>query len=522
MATYYIDPAGSDAAAGTPAAPWATLSHAAATAADGSTVHMAAGAYTEVASILISGKSLTVVPDGVVTIDCTAVNDGSPCLSLVNSGTVIQGTAVNTLTLGDPAGVAGVGGAGHIVQIVGSVSASVYARLYYVNGFKNTGATGRGVYVTTAEGATVTRAWLEHCDFGYTRSDVYSAQQGVAGTVRADFLNCVARYGGQAQSSGGGDGLTAHVNCTVTTQGCEVHHCDSGIAPANGCSWDSLDDYLHDNDAAGGTLDRQSNLFLSGGSNFRATGLRLGGTQTRHIYATDPCQAGTFTTRLELPVFSGTVTNLVLLGDGNTPAGTQNLVITGAIGTVTTTSHAIDDTGVTSGVIALTVRNSFLTVTTGAWQAILTSRASKPTTFLVDNCRLVNPILNGYGVYLIDAANDCIIRNTIISASYYGIHDNPTVAYGSSSGYNVVTAATAFSNCTAKSTDVTGAASLELDGTPSLNGNCDETGQPGLSVVDIRGRLRHPTLPSRGPVERWNNKTLATTHGVVLPVVRKV
>jgi hypothetical protein len=55
--SYYVSPTGSDSNAGTIAAPWLTIQHAASTVAAGSTVYVAAGTYVESINVTVSGTA---------------------------------------------------------------------------------------------------------------------------------------------------------------------------------------------------------------------------------------------------------------------------------------------------------------------------------------------------------------------------------------------------------------------------------------------------------------------------------
>src|SRR5262245_53882464 len=61
-ATYYVAPGGSDSAAGSQAAPWATIAHAQSVAAPGDTVYFRAGTYSyQAGTTTCSSQTATIV-----------------------------------------------------------------------------------------------------------------------------------------------------------------------------------------------------------------------------------------------------------------------------------------------------------------------------------------------------------------------------------------------------------------------------------------------------------------------------
>jgi len=505
MATKYIATNGNDGTGdGSVGTPWLTLAFAMSEIGASDTLIIVDGdTYAEAAAATITPPANAIVQtQGAVgaEIDVSACDAGEPALKMSYSAS-IDGSAGQLILDGQTT----------FDDIICSIS-GVTASLSNVTVERNA-ATNKGVSIESDAGAD-TEATLTNCIASAVGTDGFSAYYYTAHaglTITAVFDYCTAVNCGE-------DGFTSHYgSCYVRTTGCEASGGQTGYAPAYGSSWTSRNDYLHDNDSAS----RATNVYLIGGCNFVADGLRLGGAQTTHIMVGSPTGAecsAVFTHMLIDPDSSVDAWINILNSSGSD--ADQNMTFQSCMFQGLTASHAIDDTDRSNVRMNLVFDSCVLHLasTTTAGKYLLISRDSRATTIVVTNSVIRND--NGDGAYLLNStANAAVIRNSIVRATGNGIAG---AVYGSESGYNVVQAGTAFAvSATAKTGDVSADAAVDANYVPLRGGNCDVgCGNPNyrhLGEQDVYGRPKlrgdadciGPAYPQRKAVEN-----------VLLPVVQ--
>jgi len=487
--TYYVRDDGNnanDGSADDADHAWATLAYAVADAqtSDGDTVMIRGGSYTEVADIVISGKSLTITPhNGIAILDCSALPGANYVLALINSATVINGDVSNYLQIGID-GAAGSGGSQHSVYVRGCVDATNYVKVCYLRVYATAGDGKSAFVVDTDTDSADGRALFDHClAKDVAASDGFSAN-GLVGethTVYMDCVSCVADSCGQ-------DGFTSHYKSVVTTQFCTAQNCDTGFTPAFGSTWTSTGDTLMGNNKTA----RKSNLYIIQGADFTATNLTLGGTTTNHIYVSKALAEEARVATITGMTVTGTAARWIVV-DGAGSTGTQALTIRRSTLGGTVTDHAMDDNDADADTL-VTVRMESCKLTMNASaKSLLASRATRGVLWRFYNCNLINEHATGRALYLADAAGDVQLKNCIISAGDDAILDasGGGDAYTTGCGYNILDGDLV--TAVAQTGDVEAAAEIDTNDQPIDDGNCDDTGDPsiwGTTDLDFNGNPR--------------------------------
>lgn len=404
-----------------------TISDAVDAASDGATIFLWGGSYTQTVGISVSGKNLTFVPYGIVTIDCSGITDvGIPSLQFLYSASLVLGDVGSYIQIGTDA--EGSGGPGYGVYSVGQVSPTMYTKLNFVRVTHNN-PTGLYAAIKTENDVTSPYSTLA-C---YDCQTIDAGQDGfsITGVSGENALLICERC---TSIRPGEDGFTAHQNSTVYTIDCEAYGGKTGFAPGFGCNWTSTNDYLHDNNTVG----RQANLYLAGGPNFSSTGLRLGGTTLYHMYLLTYSTANSLSTFTNM-VVDGAATGWLCFNSTNA-AGTQEVNFNTCSFAGTISGNGFDDVGApTTTPIELTFTNCTISMpddgTTKVNNYVIVSRLGKKTAWTFDTSVIKTGRRGTSGAFCYGNIGFTNCRISAFTNSGVGVNGP---AYNSRSSYNQI------------------------------------------------------------------------------------
>jgi len=217
----------------------------------------------------------------------------------------------------------------------------------------------------------------------------------------------------------------------MQTTDCEAAGGQTGFAPAFGCAWTSANDFLHDNDLAG----RRSNLYIAGGPNFSATGLRLAGNTGYHIrlvqYSDQPAVCSFDSLQV-----TGSAANWLCL-DGGSAQARQTFNIRGASFGGVLSGNGLDDGGASLDTVVTINLDACRFVMSRSGSYVLASAAGKGTAWNLTNCGIQNADPSGNGIRCLgnDSVRNCTIQAGPISGG--GVYGS---GYNTASGYNLINA----------------------------------------------------------------------------------
>lgn len=265
--TYFVGPGGSDSAAGTAAAPWATLAHAVSTLVPGDTLYLQDGVFTEPLTLAVSGTAeapILVAGDpagGTATIDGAGLaleEDGLVSVVGASHVTLCSLTVRNSPGHGvsiqdDDEGVRPVGVAAIGLQVLDSDDAAIYVEdasdvVLEGNVTRESVTSGIGVWYServAVRGNTVVNArnddergheeWISIagvCDFEVSGNELYmddpdfgghtgidAKESSCRGSIHHNYIHDFPGYGGQIYL----DAWEAGENGTGTLSWIDVH-----------------------------------------------------------------------------------------------------------------------------------------------------------------------------------------------------------------------------------------------------------------------------------------------------------
>ncbi len=401
-----------------------TISDAIESAVDGAKLLLAPGNYTQTEPMFVSGKSLVFLPKGIVTVDCTGLE--APSLEFRNSASVVQGSASAYLQIGTDA--SGSGGNCSGILVSGQVSASEYVTLNYVRVTHTQSPISAAIRANASSTYPITSLACYDCRVSEVGQDGFSCSGLEGESVTMICQRCIV-------SGAGEDGFTAHQKSTVRTTNCEAFGGQTGFAPAFGCVWTSVNDYLHDNNSD----TRRSNLYLVGGPNFSATGLRLGGATNHHIRLAQYSDQPTVSSLDGLTV-TGSAANWLYFG-GTKITETQTLSIRNGSFGGAVYGNGMDDCNASAASPVRVKLDSCQLVMDGDRRYTIASQAGKGTVWDMTNCLIRNTNASGNGIM---CSGNVSVRNCNIEAGPAAGVGVVGAGYNAASDHNIVKAKTPF------------------------------------------------------------------------------
>ncbi len=403
-----------------------TISDAIESAMEGAKLFLAPGQYTQTVPMVVSGKSLVFVPKGIVTVDCTGLE--GPSLDFRNSASVVQGSASAYLQIGTDA--PGSGGSNCGIAVSGQVSETQFVTLNYVRVTHTDTSTAAAIRANSTANYPLTSLACYDCRVLDVGQDGFSCSGLEGDGVTMTCQHCFADGVGE-------DGFTAHQKSVMNTSDCEAQGGQTGFAPAFGCVWTSKNDYLHDNDSD----TRKSNLYLVGGPNFAATGLRLGGVTGYHIRLAQYSDQPTVSS-LDGMTVKGNAANWLFFG-GTQATGLQTLNITNSSFGGIISGNGMDDCNSSSGSPVRVNLDSCTLAMNGSGKQMIASQPGKGTAWNIVNCLVQNTNAAGNGVLCLGNVS---VHNCSIEAGLAAGIGVTGAGYNAASGSNTITAKTPFAD----------------------------------------------------------------------------